>query len=109
MPREPDSLRDWFLGGAGKRRLLYALAHSETWGDEPPPWSKKALARLAGLQEKNAVGRHIEILSRAGLIVREHGAYRVDETSALLAPIRELTDELDRLSPRSLPPSRGDR
>jgi hypothetical protein len=97
------------MGGGGKRRLLYALAHPETWGDEPPPWSKKALARLAGLQEKNAVGRHVEILRRAGVIVREHGTYRVNESSTLLGPIRDLTDELERLAPRQVPPSRGGR
>jgi hypothetical protein len=107
MSRSPDSLADWFLGGAGKRRLLYALTHPETWGKDQPPWSKKALARLAGLQEKNAVNRHIEALRLAELIVRERGRYRPNDDSKLRVPLRELTGELDQLVPRRLPRARG--
>lgn len=110
MPREPDFLPDWFVGGAGKRRLLHALAHSDAalW-NEPRPWSQMVLAQAAGLHTKHTVFRHLEVLVLAGLLNEEGGGYRVNEGSMLIDPIRALTDELDRLEPRPLPPSRGRR
>ena len=107
MSREPDLLPDWFVGGAGKRRLLHALAHPDAWVDEPPPWSKKALARLASLNDKQAVNRHIAVLSLAKLLVRDGAGYRLNEDSPLLPPIRELTDALQAIAPRKLPESQG--
>ncbi len=107
MPRPIDAVPDWFLGGAGKRQLLYALAHPESWGADAPPWSKKAIARLAGLQDKKAVERHIEALTRAGVILGGDGGYKLNEKSSLLPPLRVLTDELAKLVPERLPRARG--
>lgn len=110
MPREPDFLPDWFVGGAGKRRLLHALTHSDAalW-NEPHPWSKLVLAQAAGVHGKHTVFRHLEVLVLAGVLREREGGYQVNEGSMLLDPIRALTDELDRLEPRPLPPSRGRR
>jgi hypothetical protein len=112
MPREPDLLPDWFVGGAGKRRLLRRLVSQDPtvapW-DELPPWSKKHLAEAAGVHEKHTVFRHLEVLVLADLLTEEREGYRVNEGSALFEPIRALTDELDRLEPHPLPPSRGRR
>lgn len=106
MARDRDALPDWFLGGAGKRRLLRALVHEQRWTSDPPPWSKKALARLAGLEERNAAARHVEVLSRAGLLVDDGGSYRLNDKSPLVDPIRRLTDALDELPPVPIPPAR---
>ncbi len=107
MTRPIDAVSDWFLGGPGKRQLLYALAHPESWGAETPPWSKKAIARLAGLQEKKAVERHIVALVCADVIVGGDDGYEVNTSSPLLPPLRDLTDELAKLAPERLPRARG--
>jgi len=106
MPRKPDVLPDWFVGGAGKRKLFRALVGAELVS-KPAPWSKAALAEIAGLHEKHTVFRHVEVLVLAGLFIEDSGRYRVNEDSALLKPIREMMKELDRLDPQPLPPSRG--
>jgi hypothetical protein len=109
VTRERDELPDWFLGGAGKRRLVHAVVHPERWTTESPPWSKKALARLAGLEERHAASRHVEILDRAGLLVRENASYRLNDASPLVDPLRALTDVLDGIDSVPLPPARGGR
>lgn len=88
--------------------MLRALVDRAAW-NEPPPWSKTALSRVAELHEKHTVFRHLEVLVLAGLLIEEAGSYRVNDDSALLRPIRALIDELERLEPRPLPPSRGRR
>lgn len=112
MPRQPDQLPDWFVGGAGKRRLLQTLVNRAA-GDPPwnevPPWSKAALAHAAGLHEKHTVFRHLEILALAGLLEEEGSSYRLNEDSGLIGPLRDFTAALDLLDPRPLPPSRGNR
>jgi hypothetical protein len=106
MPRKPDVLPDWFVGGRGKRLLLRALVDREVSG-EPPPWSQTVLAGAAGVHKKHTVFRHLEVLVLAELLIEDSGSYRVNEDSALLAPIGMLISALDALDPRELPPSRG--
>ena len=110
MPREPDLLPDWFMGGAGKRRLIRALVLEDEsiapW-DTPPPWSSGAMAKAAGVHPKNAVGRHVEVLIQAGLLREDGDGYRLNSKSPLLGPLRELVRALDRLPPKELPRSRG--
>jgi hypothetical protein len=104
MPREPDLLPDWFVGGAGKRKLLRALVRGEAG---PPPLTKKALAAAAELHPKHTVFRHLEVLVTAELLIESADGYRVNDNSALIPPIRALIEQLDLLEPRPLPPSRG--
>jgi hypothetical protein len=106
MPRKPDLLPDWFVGGAGKRKLLGALVRGEADG-KPPPWDKKTLAKAAGLHEKHTVFRHLDVLVEANVLVEGTGGYRINEESQLVEPIRALLAQLDQLPPRPLPPSRG--
>jgi len=106
MPRKPDALPDWFVGGRGKRQLFRAVVDRRA-GGEPSPWSKAMLAKAAGLHKKHTVFRHLEVLVLAGVLIEDPGGYRVNEDSALLKPIGELIDELDRLGPQELPQSRG--
>jgi hypothetical protein len=110
MSRGPDLLPDWFVGGAGKRRLIRALVLEDQtvapW-DTPPPWSKQAMARAAGVHPKNAVVRHVEVLVHAGLLQEEARGYRLNRHSPLLIPLRELVRALDRLPSAELPRSRG--
>lgn len=106
MPRKPDLLPDWFVGGAGKRKLLGALVRGEADG-KPPPWDKKTLAKAAGLHEKHTVFRHLDVLVEADVLIESADGYRVNEGSDLTGAIRGLLDQLDRLEPRKLPPSRG--
>lgn len=109
MPREVDLLPDWFLGGAGKRRLLQALVdeHHPLWR-VGPPWSARQLADAAELHEKNTVQRHLRVLKEAGLLARDSlGRWTVEHDSELLAPLRSYLQAVNRLPPRSLPPSRG--
>lgn len=106
MPRQPDRLPDWFVGGAGKRRLLRALVAERIDGQ---PWSKAELARTAGLHEKHTVFRHLDVLVLAGLLVSEPSGYRRNERSQLLQPLRDLISELDALPDEPLPRSRGAR
>jgi hypothetical protein len=68
MPRKPDLLPDWFVGGAGKRKLLGALARGEADGKQPP-WDKQTLAKAAGLHEKHTVFRHVQILVEADVLL----------------------------------------
>jgi hypothetical protein len=106
MPRKPDLLPDWFVGGAGKRKLLGALVRGEADG-KPPPWDKKTLAKAAGLHEKHTVFRHLDVLVEADVLIEDAGSYTVNEKSGLIEPIRMLVERLDLLEPRALPPSRG--
>jgi hypothetical protein len=106
MPREADLLPDWFVGGAGKRRLLRALTTGHLIN---PPWTQVTLARAADLHEKHTVHRHLEVLQLAGLLVLDGGAYRLDPTSPLITPIAVLSRQLDTLPPHALPLSRGAR
>jgi hypothetical protein len=106
MPRKPDSLPDWFVGGAGKRRLFRALVDPAA-ASEQPPWSKAALARVAKVNEKHTVFRHVEVLVQAELLVEGSDGYRVNESSPLLEPIRAMMKGLDRLGLDPLPTSRG--
>lgn len=106
MSRKPDSLPDWFVGGAGKRRLFRALVDPQA-AVEKPPWSKAALARVAEVNVKHTVFRHIEVLVQAELLIEGPDGYRVNKRSPLLKPMREMMRGLDQLSAESLPPSRG--
>lgn len=65
------------------------------------------MARAAGVHPKNAVGRHVEVLVQAGLLLEDAGGYRLNPRSPLLGPLRELVRALDRLPARELPRSRG--
>jgi len=106
MPRKPDVLPDWFVGGRGKRQLFRALVDRKADG-EPPPWSQATLARAAGLHKKHTVFRHLEVLVLAKVLIEDSGYYRVNEDSDLLKPIGGLIDELDRVEALPLPASRG--
>jgi hypothetical protein len=106
MSRKPDLLPDWFVGGAGKRKLLAALVAGKADG-KLPPWDKKTLAKAAGVHEKHTVFRHIEVLIVAGVLVEDNGGYRLNAASSLVQPLDALLAELDRLAPVPLPPSRG--
>src|SRR4051794_6375253 len=110
MPREADLLPDWFVGGAGKRRLLRGLLLEDPnvppW-NAPPPWTKTQLARAAGVHEKHTVFRHVQVLVAAGVLQETQAGFRLNRRSSLLAPLRDLVVALDRLPPRRLPQSRG--
>jgi hypothetical protein len=106
MPRKPDALPDWFVGGRGKRQLFRAVVDREADG-EPQPWSKAKLAKAAGLHGKHTIFRHLEVLVLAEVLIEGSDGYRVNEQSPLLKPLAELIDELDRLGVLSLPASRG--
>jgi hypothetical protein len=106
MPRKPDLLPDWFVGGSGKRKLLGALVSGEADG-KSPPWDKQTLAKAAGLHPKHTVFRHLDVLVEAGLLTDSADGYRVNRGSALLEPLDALLQELDRLPASKLPPSRG--
>src|SRR3954469_4959698 len=98
MTREADLLPDWFVGGAGKRRLLAALVRRDPtappW-NQPPPWSKTTLAQAAGLHEKHTVFRHVAILRDAGLLVEDAGGFRLNERSPLLPALQRYLAALD--------------
>jgi hypothetical protein len=108
--READLLPDWFVGGAGKRRLLAALLLEDPtrppW-NESPPWSKAQLAEAAGLHEKHSVWRHVAVLVEARLLLEDDGLYRLNRRSPLREPLRNLIEVLDRVPARQLPRSRG--
>ncbi len=106
MPRKPDLLPDWFVGGAGKRKLLRALVQGEAAGT-PPPWDQKTLARAAGVHEKHTVFRHLEILVEAKVLIHSPTGYKVNQKSPLLGPLAALIEQLDQLPTSELPPSRG--
>ncbi len=106
MPRKPDLLPDWFVGGAGKRKLLGALVRGVADG-KPPPWDKQTLAKAAGLHKKHTVFRHLEVLVEADVLIQGAQGYRVNEKSDLIEPIRVLLERLEHLEPSKLPPSRG--
>jgi hypothetical protein len=106
VPRKPDLLPDWFVGGAGKRKLLSAVVSGEVAG-RPPPWDKQTLANAAGLHPKHTVFRHVEILVQSGVLEEDSGGYSVNPASNLLAPLGSLLEQLERLPPATLPPSRG--
>jgi hypothetical protein len=112
MSREPDLLPDWFLGGAGKRRLLRGLLLEDRsvapW-DTSPPWSKQALARAAELHEKHTVTRHLQVLVEAGVLMETGGGLALNRQSPLLDPLRRLIVALDTLPVSPLPVSRGAR
>lgn len=112
MPREADLLPDWFVGGAGKRRLLRGLVLQDPaiapW-NESPPWSKRQLALAAGVHEKHTVFRHVQVLVAAGLLREVPGGFRLNRRSPLLIPLRDLVLALDRLPAQRLPESRGGR
>jgi hypothetical protein len=107
MPREADLLPDWFVGGAGKRRLLRALtdASSPLW-QEGPPWTDVQLAGQAELTTKNAVGRHLRVLEAAGLLQMVAGGWQ-RTTAPLWADLKLYLDALDGLPSTALPTSRG--
>lgn len=104
MPREADLLPDWFLGGAGKRRLLTALlVHSG-----PDPRTEAELARAAGLHPKNTVRRHLAVLAQAGLVHKESNGFSLDDKHPLVRPLRHLLKSLENELPKdSIVPSRG--
>ncbi len=107
MPRNADLLPDWFVGGAGKRRLLEALTNGTAplW-HEGPPWSGRDLARAAALSEKHAVTRHLEILELAHLLRQAPGGWEL-VSSPLLAPLSDYLKALRSLPADSLPRARG--
>lgn len=108
--READLLPDWFVGGAGKRRLLSALLREDAsrppW-DQPPPWTQAQLAAAAGLHEKHTVWRHVAVLVEAKILLEHGGRYRLNKRSPLRRPLLDLMLALDRLPSRPLPPARG--
>jgi hypothetical protein len=108
--RQADVLPDWFVGGAGKRRLLSALLREDSgrppW-DEPPPWTQAQLAAAAGLHEKHTVWRHVAVLVEAELLLEDRGRYRLNTRSPLREPLLGFIVALDGLPPRALPPARG--
>jgi hypothetical protein len=108
--REPDLLPDWFVGGAGKRRLLSALLREDPnrppW-DEPPPWTQAQLAVAAELHEKHTVWRHVAVLVEARILLEEKGRYRLNRRSPLRRPLLDFIVALDELPHRALPPARG--
>ncbi len=106
MPREPDLLPDWFVGGAGKRKLLAALVRGEADGKQPP-WDKQTLAKAAGLHEKHTVFRHVQVLVEADVLIEGSDGYSVNTKSSLLEPLEAFLRQLDLLPPSKLPPSRG--
>lgn len=107
MPREADLLPDWFVGGAGKRRLLRALTDegSQLW-QSGPPWSQNELAEQAELTRKNAVGRHLRVLESAGVLRAVASGWEPTD-SPLFGPLGQYLDALDSLPADPLPPSRG--
>jgi len=107
MPREADLLPDWFVGGAGKRRLLRALTDPNSpLRKTAPPWSDVQLAEHAQLTKKNAVGRHLQVLERAGLLQEVAGGWEL-AAAPLWAALGPYLDALDALPSHALPPSRG--
>lgn len=110
MTRASDSLADWFVGGAGKRRLLAALAEASP-GDR---FTQKELAEVAALHQKGSVVRHLQVLERAGVLQRERagGAYTVrawpqrDALSRWLAEL-EAAEQASSAWKDPLPPARG--
>ena len=108
MPRAPDLLPDWFVGGRGKRTLLAALVDpSHDLWSSGPPWSRRALAGAAGLHEKHAVDRHIAVLESAGVLTRDPDGWALVATSPLVPALRAYLAALDALPATRLPPSRG--
>ena len=110
--READLLPDWFVGGAGKRRLLSALLREDSaqppW-DATPPWTQAQLAAAAGLHQKHTVWRHVAVLVEAEILVEDGARYGVNPDSPLRRPLLDLMVALDGLPPRALPPARGGR
>ncbi|MBN1609263.1 MAG: helix-turn-helix transcriptional regulator [Polyangiaceae bacterium] len=103
MPRSLDRLPDWFLGGAGKRRLLEAVV---TGGSRT--WTSQQLAAAARLGPKNSASRHVAVLVQAGLLTEVAGGYELEQAHPLRAPLAELLKVLrQRIPASSLPPSRG--
>ena len=104
MARSPDSLPDWFVGGAGKRRLMYAVIKAGS----KRTWTEKELAEAAELHEKNSLRRHVAVLLQARLLRGGPGAYRLNARSPLVGPLDSfLTFLEDRVPRQPLPPSRG--
>jgi|ERR1700733_6153112 hypothetical protein len=110
MARAADSLADWFIGGAGKRRLLSALTGASP-GDR---FTQKELATVAALHEKSSVIRHLQVLERSGILLRDgpRGAYVVQEWPHRKALSRwllalEVAEHIDPAWALPLPPSRG--
>ena len=104
MSRERDRLPDWFVGGAGKRRLLHAVVR----GGSARTWTEKELAGAADLHEKNSVRRHIAVLLQAKLLLRRRDGYRLNGRSPLLRPLDDFLTLLEQKVPKErLPPSRG--
>lgn len=107
MTRERDLLPDWFVGGAGKRRLLMALTdETSPLRSLAPPWSGSELARAAALHEKHTVKRHLEVLQVASLLTRTSEGWTLLD-SPLVDPLASYLQAVDMLPPRPLPPSRG--
>jgi hypothetical protein len=106
MPRKPDLLPDWFVGGAGKRKLLAAVVRGYADGQQPP-WNKQTLARAAGLHPKHTVFRHLAVLVEAEVLVEGHDGFSVNPKSALIGPLSTFLEQLERLPPSKLPESRG--
>jgi hypothetical protein len=106
MPRTPDLLPDWFVGGQGKRKLLGAVISGRAAG-KPEPWDKRTLAKAAGVHEKHTVFRHVQILVVAQLLLPAGDGYRLNSESVLVEPLEALLNQLDQLAPLALPPSRG--
>jgi hypothetical protein len=110
--READLLPDWFVGGAGKRRLLSGLLRQDPnrppW-DERPPWTQAQLALAAGVHEKHTVWRHVAVLVEAEILLEEGARYRLNPHSPLREPLLAFIVALDELPARALPPARGGR
>jgi DNA-binding IclR family transcriptional regulator len=77
VPRDPDRLPDWFVGGAGKRRLLSAVVR----GGSDKTWTESELASASGLSPKNTVRRHIAVLVQAGVLTGSPGAYSLNKAN----------------------------
>jgi hypothetical protein len=104
MPRQPDLLPDWFVGGAGKRRLMRAVL------DAGPDrrWTEQELADAAELGRKNSAPRHVAVLVQARILRERNRRYRLNPRSPLLGPLdRYLTALEEGIPADPLPPSRG--
>jgi hypothetical protein len=110
MPRTPDALADWFVGGRGKRALLRRLVDAAP-GEQ---FTQKELADAAGLHDKGSAVRHLQVLEQANLLARDPstGVYVV-QAWPLRAELDAWLASLDAQSRRAsswrrpLPPSRG--
>lgn len=104
MARSKDFLPDWFVGGAGKRRVLDELLR----GNLDRSWTQYELAKECGLHPKRSVERHVAVLVQSGLLLTEGHRVKVNRVHPMVRPLVQLLQALDSQLPNDpLPPSRG--